>query len=368
MFRPYHEQGLRFCLGNLADRMWAMLQELIPSLNEGKALDKDTICAVIKALVSDELTAQVKADFLSALASKGETVQEIAGFATGLRAMAIEPPIEPSLRHQPILDVCGTGGDHQNTFNISTTVALILAASGVTVAKHGNRAITSKSGSADVLEALGIPVDLPPDQAAASLKEHGFAFLFAPHYHPAFKHIVPARKLCAAQGQRTIFNFLGPLLNPVQPSAQLIGVPRPDLCSQLGQVLQSMGIERGMVVCGSVGEAGFLDELSTLGENHVAEFYQGRGFHESSWRPDEFVQHAAKLSDLEGGDANHNAQLVRDILAGKLRGPKRDAVLLNSSAALLVSGKVPSMQEGWEMAAKVIDSGQAIAKLEGLQR
>jgi len=154
----------------------------------------------------------------------------------------------------------------------------------------------------------------------------------------------------------------------VQPSAQLIGVPRPDLCSQLGQVLQSMGIERGMVVCGSVGESGFLDELSTLGENHVAEFYQGRGFHESSWRPDGFVQHAAKLSDLEGGDANHNAQLVRDILAGNLRGPKRDAVLLNSSAALLVSGKVPSMQEGWEMAAKVIDSGQAIAKLEGLQR
>ena len=265
------------------------------------SLDSTAIEGAIDAMVREEHSAEQKAAFLTALAKKGETVEEISGFACGLRAMAIAPPIDRSLRDEAILDVCGTGGDHQNTFNISTTVALVLAASGVTVAKHGNRAITSRSGSADVLEALGIPVDLPPDQAAASLQDHGFAFLFAPHYHPAFKHIVPARKLCAAQGQRTIFNFLGPLLNPVQPSAQLIGVPRPDLCSQLGQVLQSMGVERGMVVCGSVGEAGFLDELSTLGENHVAEFYQGRGFHESSWRPDGFVQHEAKLSDLAGG-------------------------------------------------------------------
>jgi len=358
----------RFCWFEGDDNIISMLDDLTLSLHDGMSLDSTAIEGAIDAMVREEHSAEQKAAFLTALAKKGETVEEISGFACGLRAMAIAPPIDRSLRDEAILDVCGTGGDHQNTFNISTTVALVLAASGVTVAKHGNRAITSKSGSADVLEALGIPVDLPPDQAAASLHDHGFAFLFAPHYHPAFKHIVPARKLCAAQGQRTIFNFLGPLLNPVQPSAQLIGVPRPDLCSQLGQVLQSMGVERGMVVCGSVGEAGFLDELSTLGENHVAEFYQGRGFHESSWRPDEFVQHEAKLSDLAGGDANHNAQLVRDILAGTLRGPKRDAVLLNSSAALLVAGKVSSMQEGWDKAAQTIDSGQAEQKLASLTK
>ncbi len=343
-----------------------MLDDLTLSLHDGKSMDSTAIEGAIDAMVREEHSAEQKAAFLTALARKGETVEEISGFACGLRAMAIQPPIDSSLRDEAILDVCGTGGDHQNTFNISTTVALVLAASGVTVAKHGNRAITSKSGSADVLEALGIPVDLPPDQAADSLHDHGFAFLFAPHYHPAFKYIVPARKLCAAQGQRTIFNYLGPLLNPVQPSAQLIGVPRPDLCSQLGQVLQSMGVERGMVVCGSVGEAGFLDELSTLGENHVAEFYQGRGFHKSSWRPDGFVQHEAKLSDLAGGDANHNAQLLRDILAGTLRGPKRDAVLLNSSAALLVSGKVSSMQEGWDKAEQTIDSGAGMETLRAL--
>ncbi|MEC7905520.1 MAG: anthranilate phosphoribosyltransferase [Verrucomicrobiota bacterium] len=359
---------LRFCWFERDDTILFMLDDLTSSLHDGMSLDSTAIEGAIDAMVREEHSAEQKAAFLTALANKGETVEEISGFACGLRAMAIAPPIDRSLRDEAILDVCGTGGDHQNTFNISTTVALVLAASGVTVAKHGNRAITSRSGSADVLEALGIPVDLPPDQAAASLQDHGFAFLFAPHYHPAFKHIVPARKLCAAQGQRTIFNFLGPLLNPVQPSAQLIGVPRPDLCSQLGQVLQSMGVERGMVVCGSVGEAGFLDELSTLGENHVAEFYQGRGFHESSWRPDGFVQHEAKLSDLAGGDANHNAQLVRDILAGTLRGPKRDAVLLNSSAALLVAGKVSSMQEGWDKAAKTIDSGQAEQKLASLTK
>ncbi len=173
-----------------------MLDDLTSSLHDGMSLDSTAIEGAIDAMVREEHSAEQKAAFLTALANKGETVEEISGFACGLRAMAVAPPIDRSLRDEAILDVCGTGGDHQNTFNISTTVALVLAASGVTVAKHGNRAITSKSGSADVLEALGIPVDLPPDQAAASLQDHGFAFLFAPHYHPAFKHIVPARKLC----------------------------------------------------------------------------------------------------------------------------------------------------------------------------
>ena len=251
------------------------------------------------------------------------------------------------------------------TFNISTTVAFIVAAAGVAVAKHGNRAITSQSGSADVLEALGIPIGLSPEEAARSLKEHHFAFFFAPHYHPAFKNIGPARRLCAERGQRTIFNFLGPLLNPVRPTAQLIGVPSPALCEPLARVLQSLGVRRGLVVCGRVGD-GYLDELSTLGANTMAEFYQERGFSVSSTTFDAGLFQPATLADLKGGDRAANALTVRRILSGEERGPKRDAVLLNAGAALFVAGKARTVTEGWEVASKIIESGDALRKLETL--
>ena len=345
-----------------------MLNDLIKSLGQGQNLDSDEIKSAIEALVSDEESVEVKASFLAALANKGETVEEIAGFASLLRDKAVTPNLDSSVRESAILDVCGTGGDHQNTFNISTTVALVASAAGVYVAKHGNRAVTSKSGSADVLEALGIPVDLPPDEAVDSLKEHGFVFLFAPHYHPAFKHIVPARKLCAADGQRTIFNFLGPLLNPLKPSAQLIGVPKPEICGKLGKVLQSIGVTRGMVVSGEVGGGGFLDEFSTVGLNHVAEFYQDRGFHESTTSPESFPIEKASIQDLAGGDASENAETIRKLLQGKLKGPKLDAVLLNAAAALFVAGRANSMVSGWELAAEVLETGAAFEKLQNLSR
>jgi anthranilate phosphoribosyltransferase len=234
------------------------------------------------------------------------------------------------------------------------------------VAKHGNRAVTSQAGSADVLEALGVPVELAPDEAARSLRDHHFAFFFAPKYHPAFKNIGPARKLCAARGQRTIFNFLGPLLNPARPTAQLIGVPRPELCETLARVLQSLGARRGMVVSGRVGDA-WLDELSTLGENTVAEFYQDRGFAASVLSPEHFPLQCATLADLGGSDRKANAEIVRRILGGKERGPKRDAVLLNAGAALFVAGKTKSVLEGWELAAELIDGSRAMRKLEELK-
>lgn len=345
-----------------------MLSDLVESLEQGKDLDPGEIKLAIDALVSDEESVEVKASFLASLARKGETVEEIAGFASLLRDKAVSPQLDPAVRESPILDVCGTGGDHQNTFNISTTVALVASAAGVYVAKHGNRAVTSKSGSADVLEALGIRVDLPPDEAVNSLKEHGFVFLFAPHYHPAFKHIVPARKLCAAKGQRTIFNFLGPLLNPLKPSAQMIGVPKPEICGKLGKVLQSIGIARGMVVSGEVGGGEFLDEFSTVGVNHVAEFYQDRGFHESSTSPESFPIEKASIQDLAGGDATENADIIRKLLKGELKGPKLDAVLLNAAAALFVAGRANSMVDGWELATSVLESGQAWEKLQTLSK
>ena len=252
--------------------------------------------------------------FLAALAQKGETPDEIAAFARALRDKSIPPPLDAETRAREILDVVGTGGDRLGTFNISTTAAILCAAAGVTVAKHGNRAVTSRAGSADVLEALGIRIDMTPVEAARSLRERHFAFFFAPAYHPAFKYIAPARKLCAERGQRTIFNFLGPLLNPARPSAMLVGVPQPELCEPLARVLQSLGVRRAMVVCGAVRSgpdagrsAATLDELSTLGENTIAEFYQERGFAVSTLSLEQFPLQPSTLADLLGGDREANA-------------------------------------------------------------
>lgn len=420
-----------------------MLEKFIPQLVALRPLTEAQVNEAVEALVNETVSAATKADFLVQLARKGETIEEIAAFVRALRGKSIEPPLDPETRSGEILDVCGTGGDRLGTFNISTTVALVCAAAGVTVAKHGNRAITSQSGSADVLETLGVRIDLTPAEAARSLYEHNFAFFFAPNYHPAFKHIAPARKLCAERGQRTIFNFLGPLLNPVRPSAQLIGVPRPELCDPVARVLQSLDVRRGMAVCGSIpvlktlSPFGFdstnriqnvrvididgksppamsvpaaiglaqarkatlvstipdadppvyrlidsqmiqrlrlddpqnpinLDELSCLGPNTVAEFYQERGFARSTLAPEQFPLQPATLADLLGGDRDVNAEIIRRILHGEERGPKRDAVLLNAGAALLVAGQVKSISGGWELAAQVIDDGKAQAKLREL--
>lgn len=342
-----------------------MLNTLLKKLGQGANLTPSEITLVVDALIDEQVPAPLKADFLIELARKGETPDEIAAFASELRGRALPVPLDAETRARDILDVCGTGGDHVGTFNISTTVALIVASAGVTVAKHGNRAITSKSGSADVLEALGVRIDLTPAEAARSLRERHFAFLFAPHYHPAFKHIGPARKLCAEQGQRTIFNFLGPLLNPVRPTCQLIGVSRAELCEPLAHVLQGLGVRRGMVVSGRAGEKQ-LDELSTLGLSEVAEFYQDRGFARSTLDPRDFPVQAATQGDLAGGDREANAAIIRSLLAGEDRGPKRDAVLLNAGAAFFVAGRTRSIAEGWELAAQQIDSGAALEKLKTL--
>jgi anthranilate phosphoribosyltransferase len=345
-----------------------MLEKLIEHLLVAQLLDDEQVRQAVEQLADETVLAHLKADFLTAFARKGETPGEITAFARALRDKSILPPLDAETRSREILDVVGTGGDRLGTINISTTAAIICAAAGVTVAKHGNRAVTSQAGSADVLEALGIPIDLTPAEAARSLREHNFAFFFAPDYHPAFKHILPARKICAGRGQPTIFNLLGPLLNPAQPSAMLLGVPRPELCEPFAHVLQSLGVRRAMVVCGEIPAAGFLDELSTLGGNTIAEFYQERGFTVSTMMPDQFPLQPASLADLLGGDKNMNANIVRDILSGRERGPKRDAVLLNAAAALFVAGKTKSLAEGWDLAGTTIDDGHAKAKLAELAR
>jgi anthranilate phosphoribosyltransferase len=342
-----------------------VLKGLTQQIAAGGVLSESEVTAAVADLIQETVATETKADFLGALARRGETVEEITAFARALRDKAIQPPLDAATRAGDILDVCGTGGDRLNTFNISTTVALIVSAAAVPVAKHGNRAVTSQSGSADVLEALGVPTDLPPEAAARSLREHHFAFFFAPQYHPAFRHIAPARRLCAERGQRTIFNFLGPLLNPARPTAQLIGVPMPALCEPLARVLQLLGVRRALVVSGCAGTA-FLDELSTLGENTMAEYYHERGFNVSSASFNSGLLQSATLADLSGGDRTANAAITRRVLRGEERGPKRDAVLLNAGAALFVAGKTRTITEGWEMAAELIDSGKARDKLAAL--
>ena len=349
-----------------------MLEQLTRQLAAATHLTDQEVCLAVGHLIDEMVLAPTKAEFLTHLARKGETPAEIAAFARELRSRALRPVLDAETRSGDILDVVGTGGDRLSTFNISTTVALLAAAAGVRVAKHGNRASTSPIGSADVMEALGIPFDLGPEEAARSLREHGFAFFFAPKYYPAFRHIVPARKLCAERGQSTIFNFLGPLLNPAGPTALLVGVPRPDRCEPLASVLQSLGVRRAMVVCGAVpGEDGtvrHLDELSPLGPTTIAEFYQERALACSTLSPESFPLQPAVLADLRGGDREVNANIIRRILHGEERGPKRDAVLLNAAAALFVAGRTRTMAEGWDLAAETIDNGKARAKLVELQR
>ncbi len=346
-----------------------MLETLTRQLAAAKNLADDQVGHAVELLTDEKIPAPAKADFLIALATKGETPEEIAAFAAALREKSAPTVIEKNWREsREILDIVGTGGDRLGTFNISTTSAILCAAAGVAVAKHGNRAVTSQSGSADVLEALGIRIDFSPDEAVRSLREKNFAFFFAPNFHPAFKNISAARKLCAERGQRTIFNFLGPLLNPARPSAMLVGVPRRELCEPLAKVLQTLGVRRGMVVTGEIGNrkseiGNRLDELSTLGENFVAEFYHERGFTASGLALENFPLQPATLEDLLGGDKFQNAEITRNILSGKDRGPKRDAVLLNAGAALFVAGKVKSLAAGWELAGETIDSGAATAKL-----
>ena len=342
-----------------------MLASLTIQLAAAQNLSTEQVEFAVAQLTDENISAPTKADFLIALAQKGETPEEIAAFAAALRNKSVPPPLDAETRAREILDIVGTGGDRLSTFNISTTAAILCAAAGVTVAKHGNRAVTSSVGSADVIEALGIKVNLSPADAARELKEKNFAFFFAPNFHPAFKHVSAARKLCAERGQRTIFNILGPLVNPARPSASLVGVPRPELCEPMAHALQLLGGRRGMVVCG-VAEGKHLDELSSLGPTHLAEFYHERGFTKSVLSPENFPLQPAMLADLHGGDRLVNAEIIRRILRGDERGPKRDAVLFNAGAGLFVAGKVKSLAEGWELAGETIDGGKASAKLAEL--
>jgi anthranilate phosphoribosyltransferase len=323
----------------------SVLAHLTPQLDVGRPLSSDEIAASLGALLDPGIAEDAKSEFLTALSMKGETAEEIAGFALELRLRAVDP----GLRADRLLDIVGTGGDMAGTFNVSSCAMFIAAAAGVPVAKHGNRAITSQCGSADVLTALGAKIDLPPEAARRCFEATGMTFLFAPLYHPAFKVIAPVRKKLA---RRTIFNMLGPLVNPARPTHQLVGVFDRALVPQFAQVLRLLGLKRFLVVHGDG-----LDELTPFGTNTFAGI-------DGLAAPTLQRFNASTLHDLSGGDASTCSRILRDVLSGKERGARRDIVLLNAAAALIVSEKATDLTEGTELATELIDSGRALKKLE----
>jgi len=329
------------------------IREAIGRVVAGQDLSEAEAEAVMGQIMAGEATPAQIGAFLTALRLKGETVAEITGCARAMRAHAT--PVHP--QRQDLVDTCGTGGDRTGTFNISTTAAFVVAGAGLGVAKHGNRSVSSRSGSADVLEALGVNLELTPEQVARCIDQVGIGFLFAPHLHPAMKHAIGPRR---EMGVRTIFNILGPLTNPAGAQRQLMGVYDPNLTSVLAQVLGGLGVQTAFVVHGADG----LDELSTTGINRVSYLREG-WVKDFSLDPAELGLPEARVKDLRGGTAEENAEITRAVLSGE-QGPRRDVVLLNAAAALVVGGGVENMEEGLKRAAEAIDSGAALEKLEAL--
>jgi len=305
-------------------------------------------------LSGDATTAQIAA-FLVAMRMKKETPAELLGLARALRARMTRVDAGPGT----VIDTCGTGGDSAGTFNVSTVVALVVAGAGVRVAKHGNRSISSRCGSADVFEGLGVRIDLPPDAAGRSIRETGIGFLFAPAFHPAMKHAQPAR---VELKMRTVFNLLGPLANPAGATAQLVGAPSVEAAELMAEALASLGLERGFVVHGSDG----LDEITTTGPTTVLEITRGAIAHRTV-EPADFGIALARAEDLKGGDRDENCRIARAILGGET-GPRRDVVLVNASAALVAAGRAGSFEQGVALAAESIDSRAARTRLEELVR
>ena len=334
--------------------------------NHCQSLSRDEARAVMSEVLTGQCTDAQIAALLVALHMKGETVEEIVGFAEAIRASAAplnvaeDSTIDVSgTEREALVDTCGTGGDASGTFNISTATALVAAGAGVRVAKHGNRSVTSKCGSADVIEALGVNIILPPARVAECLKEVGIAFLFAPALHSAMKYVQPARRELRL---RTVFNLLGPLTNPAHASAQVVGVYSDDLVEKLAEALSMLGLRRALVVHGSDG----LDEITITGPTRVAEVRDGQ-VRTYEITPEEFGFSRSPIETISGGDAGGNAAFIREVLTGE-KSARRDVVLLNAAAALVASGRADHLGEALPMGAKSIDSGAAAAKLEALVR
>ena len=332
--------------------------------DHGASLNREEARTVMGEILSGGATDAQLAALLVALHMKGETVEEIVGFAEAMRAAApsFSFPENSMLdvsgtERDALVDTCGTGGDASGTFNISTATALTIAGAGVRVAKHGNRGATSKCGSADVMEALGVNITLPPERLVQCLREVGIAFMFAQALHTAMKYVAPTRKQI---GLRSVFNLLGPLTNPARASAQVVGVYSLDLVEKLAMALKMLGLRRALVVHGSDG----LDEITISGPTKIGEV-RGEWVRVYEITPEQFGLGRASMSDISGGDLKQNAQMIRDILEGK-KSARRDVVLMNAAAALVAAGRADSLADAMPLAVKSLDSGAARARLDAL--
>jgi anthranilate phosphoribosyltransferase len=333
-----------------------MMRPLIRKIDLGVDLSRQEAESAMEEILSGRSDEESIVALLAALRAKGETVGELVGFARAMRRHVI--PIFPdgTRPNELLVDTCGTGGDSSGTFNISTAAAFVAAGAGVRVAKHGNRSISSKCGSADVLEALGVRLDIPPERVGASIREIGIGFLFAPALHTAMRHAMPARRRLG----RTAFNLLGPLTNPAGARAQIAGVFSDKVVEKVALVLSELDVERAFVVHG----AGGLDEISLAGETAVGDVRAG-AMRLYKVTPEDFGLERAPLEAIAGGDAARNAEIVRAVLAGE-KGPRRDIVVANASAAIVAAGRAADFLEGAQLAATSIDSGAARQKLDAL--
>ena len=330
-----------------------MIREAIDTLVSGSSLTFEQAAGVMEEIMSGEATPAQIAAFVTALRIKGETVEEIAGLASVMRARAIPVVVTP-----PVIDTCGTGGDNCSSINISTAAAFVAAGAGLKVAKHGNRAMTSHCGSADVLEALGVKIELGAEAVAKCLETVGIGFMFAPIFHPAMKHAATPRREI---GIRTVFNILGPLTNPARAESQVIGVPSEELGGKIASVLHRLGTKHSLVVHGLDG----MDEISISGKSLVWEVSEDKISSPYEVSPQYFDFKSAHLAEVRGGTPEENADILRRVLNGE-RGSWRDVVVMNAAAALLAGNRASDLKEGARLAEEVIDNGQALEKLEGL--
>jgi anthranilate phosphoribosyltransferase len=337
------------------------MQLLLDALHSGESFSAEQVQLAVAWLADPDHPPAPKAHFLQTLRQKGETAHEIAHFASALLALAVDPQIPHASLPGPTLDVCGTGGDRLELFNISTASMFVLAAGGVVVLKHGNRAITSQCGGADVLEALGVPIDLPPHHLRECVLRLGLGFLFAPSYHPAFRTIAPARKLLAEKGLSSVFNLLGPLLNPAKPQFQLVGIFSKDQLPSYAQALQLLGRTRAWAIHG-----GGADELTLAGPSEAIEVLP-TALRPFQIDPAQLHLPPAPNEALKGGSRTENAALLQRLLAGEEPGPKSEVVALNAAAGFVVSGLCHDLPQGLALAKELLENGRALAKLQALQ-
>ena len=342
------------------------MKPLIDKLNAGIDLNAGDVGLAVALLLSDETDDEAKSTFLTALHRKGESVEEIVSFVQQLIDRGLDPAIDPKNLRGPMIDVCGTGGDGVDLFNVSTTIMFVLAAGGAVVVKHGNRGVTSRCGSADVLEALGVPFDLPPPHLKECAERLGLCFIFARQYNPAFRAIAEMRARLARRNVRTIFSLLGPLLNPARPMRQLIGVFAPRLTGIFAEVLRRLGRERAWIVHGLTDAETGIDDISVSGATILAELLKGKvtsGVIDARW----LNLPSGPLSELRGGDATENAAHVLGILSGEIKGAKRNLTLINAAGGFVVAGIARDMGDGIALAREQLDSRRALQKLRDFQ-